>query len=85
MIQKSPAYIAHYRKQDETFQSLEEHLLGVSKMAGAFASKVGLKKQGELIGLLHDLGKYSAEFQNYLRSGVLHFAFYPVTPEPRQP
>ena len=70
MTKKSPTYVAHYRKQDESSQSLEEHLLGVSKMAEAFASKVGLKKQGELIGLLHDLGKYSSEFQNYLGSAV---------------
>ena len=70
MTKESPAYIAHYRKHDETFQSLEEHLLGVAKMAESFASKIGLKKQGELIGLLHDLGKYSSEFQTYLKSAV---------------
>jgi CRISPR-associated endonuclease/helicase Cas3 len=35
-----------------------------------FAEKIGLADQGELIGLLHDLGKYSNEFQNYLKSAV---------------
>ena len=34
------------------------------------AAKIGLETQGELIGLLHDLGKYSEQFQNYLKSAV---------------
>jgi CRISPR-associated endonuclease/helicase Cas3 len=37
-------------------------------LAGAHASKIGLERAGELIGLLHDLGKYSLAFQNYLKS-----------------
>ena len=32
--------------------------------------KVDLGMQGEVIGLLHDLGKYSDEFQAYLQSAV---------------
>ena len=59
-------YIAHRRKQDGAVQSLEEHLLGVAEIAKSFATKIGLEEQGELIGLLHDLGKYSKEFQTYL-------------------
>ena len=39
-------------------------------LANAFAGKVGLDKQGELIGLLHDLGKFSAAFQAYIKSAV---------------
>lgn len=64
------SYIAHQRKQDGAVQSLEEHLFGVAEIAESFAAKIGLGKQGELIGLLHDLGKYSEEFQNYLKSAV---------------
>ena len=64
------SYIAHQRKQDGAVQSLEEHLFGVAEIAESFAAKIGLSKQGELIGLLHDLGKYSEEFQNYLKSAV---------------
>jgi CRISPR-associated endonuclease/helicase Cas3 len=49
---------------------LEAHLAGVSRLSRAFAAKFGLQDAGELIGALHDLGKYSKEFQDYLRSAV---------------
>lgn len=63
-------YIAHLREKDGEIQSLVDHLKGVSTKTGEFASKVGLKEQGELIGLLHDLGKASQEFTQYLKSAV---------------
>ncbi|MEQ6341271.1 MAG: CRISPR-associated helicase Cas3' [Gammaproteobacteria bacterium] len=63
-------YIAHQRKSDGKEQSLEAHLLEVSIIAKSLAAKIGLQNQGELIGLLHDLGKYSDEFQIYLKSAV---------------
>jgi len=62
--------IAHHRESDGATQSLAAHLLGVAAHASNFAKKIGLPDQGELIGLLHDLGKYSNEFQNYLKSAV---------------
>jgi len=61
-------HIAHCRESDGATQSLAAHLLGVAEYASSFARKIGLADQGELIGLLHDLGKYSDEFQNYLKS-----------------
>jgi CRISPR-associated endonuclease/helicase Cas3 len=61
--------VAHYRKSGET-QRLERHLLETSFLASTFARKVNLSLAGELVGLLHDLGKYSDEFQQYLRSSV---------------
>ncbi len=61
-------FIAHIRKDDRVIQSLLQHLLGVGEKAKGFAEKIGLAEQGELIGLLHDLGKYSEEFQNYIKS-----------------
>src|SRR5687768_3644311 len=63
-------YIAHQRKSDGDVQSLENHLLEVSYIAKSLAAKINLQVQGELIGLLHDLGKYSGEFQLYLKSAV---------------
>ncbi|MBI4001738.1 MAG: CRISPR-associated helicase Cas3' [Nitrospira defluvii] len=70
MSKELPRYIAHIRKTGGAPQSLEEHLLGVAEIAKRLASKIGLEPQGELIGLLHDLGKYSNKFQAYLKSAV---------------
>lgn len=62
--------IAHIRDGDGSVQPLMDHLTGVSLLAGCHANKIGLPDEGELIGLLHDLGKFSTEFQNYLKSAV---------------
>lgn len=64
--------IAHIRNDGEnhTEQSVKEHLFGVSEIAAKNAGKIGLTKAGELLGLLHDLGKYSAAFQNYIKSAT---------------
>jgi len=60
--------LAHIRKIDKEEQKLKDHLFGVACLSAKFASKIGLEKHGYLIGLLHDLGKYSSEFQHYLKS-----------------
>jgi CRISPR-associated endonuclease/helicase Cas3 len=63
-------YIAHCREKDREAQYLSAHLAEVSELTGKFASKVGLKEQGELIGILHDIGKASQEFQQYIKSAT---------------
>jgi CRISPR-associated endonuclease/helicase Cas3 len=63
-------YIARLRLKDRKPQYLWNHLTEVSSLAGQFAGKIGLKEQGEILGLLHDLGKASNEFQNYIGSAV---------------
>ncbi|MCX6636948.1 MAG: CRISPR-associated endonuclease Cas3'', partial [Acidobacteria bacterium] len=63
------AYIAHRRESDGTPQSVKEHVQGVAELAAGFAGRLGLAKHGELIGLLHDLGKYSKAFQDYISEG----------------
>lgn len=63
------AFVAHVRG-DRKIQSLETHLRGVSKLAAELAVKFGLAPHGELIGLLHDLGKYSSAFQAYIQSAT---------------
>lgn len=70
----SEKFIAHKRESDGKEQSVQEHLLGVAHFAREYASKLCLADLGELLGLLHDLGKYSSEFQNYIKSatGILN-------------
>jgi len=63
-------FIAHIRKgNDGTFkiQRLEDHLLGTSELAESFAAQFNNSEWGGLLGLWHDLGKYSDEFQDYIK------------------
>lgn len=55
----------HIRK-DGAVQTLEEHLLGTADLAESFTSQIGLKNVGRVLGLLHDLGKASHEFRDYI-------------------
>ena len=64
-------FIAHVRESDaQARQSLESHLRGVGCLSEKFADKLGLSKHGQLIGMLHDLGKYSIDFQHYILSAT---------------
>jgi len=62
--------IAHRRKSDQTEQSVREHLQKVSLICRNFAEKAGMPEIGELLGLLHDFGKYSQQFQVYIQSAT---------------
>lgn len=63
-------FIAHYRSQDRVIQTVSEHLKGVAAQSKKKADKIGLPEVGELLGLLHDLGKYSDSFQKYIGLGT---------------
>lgn len=67
---KTVQAIAHVRGDSGICQTLEAHLTGVSARASGFAAKFNLTLHGELIGLLHDLGKYSSAFQAYIQSAT---------------
>lgn len=58
-------YIAH--KDGEREQSIKEHLEGTAERAGEFAEKFGKKEWGYCCGMLHDIGKYSEEFQRKIQ------------------
>lgn len=49
---------------------LVDHLSEVGDLCGQLSAKMGLEKEGELIGLVHDFGKFSGAFQNYIGSAT---------------
>ena len=59
-------YIAHLRKSDGQIQSVQAHLKKTAALAKIFAQKLNLEPVGELLGLMHDFGKYSHKFQKYI-------------------
>lgn len=62
--------VAHIRSSDGTEQTVREHLLGVQQLAESYGNKIGVKHLAGLAGVLHDLGKYSDDFQVYIREAV---------------
>ncbi|GGG19024.1 CRISPR-associated helicase Cas3' [Paenibacillus abyssi] len=63
-------YIAHIRESDKQIQSVEEHLLGVRSLAESYGEKIGVKHIAGLAGMLHDMGKYTHEFRDYILEAV---------------
>ena len=59
--------IAHIRQEDSADQLLVDHLTEVGELAARFAEKIRLPHCGRLLGLLHDFGKYSRDFQDYIK------------------
>jgi CRISPR-associated endonuclease/helicase Cas3 len=64
MVSEQKEYVAHEN------QSLKNHLEGVAGLCRKNAGKIGCADYGELLGLLHDMGKYSQSFQDYIKSAV---------------
>ena len=54
------------------WQPLAAHLGNVAALARCFATPLHLADEAQLVGLLHDLGKYSERFQARLRNPAIH-------------
>ena len=61
-------HIAHIRSSDGCLQSICTHLIETSGIAKNLANKLELESAGELLGLMHDFGKYSQKFQDYIKA-----------------
>lgn len=72
-------YIAHIRQKDGEIQTVQEHLKEVHALSERFGEKIGVKYLAGLTGLLHDLGKNSNEFKEYIQEAVAN----PDNPPPR--
>ena len=59
-------YFAHIRRDGSKEQPMGAHLLRVGNLMKEDAARIGLSSLAYLIGVLHDLGKCSKEFADYL-------------------
>ena len=53
-------------------QGVKEHLDNVSKMSMKYGAKISLEATGELIGILHDMGKETHKFDKYIHYSSSH-------------
>ncbi|MFT9494220.1 CRISPR-associated helicase Cas3' [Anaerosolibacter sp.] len=60
-------FCAHINQTTLKEQSVKEHLYNVSIMCMEYGAKVSLSAIGELIGILHDMGKQTNKFNKYIR------------------
>lgn len=60
-------YIAH-KREDGATHPLKEHLLNTAEKAASFARPFEKSDVAYLCGVLHDIGKYSKEFQNRIQN-----------------
>lgn len=63
-------FIAHIRDKDKSIQTVKEHLLGVQNLTEEYGEPLNIKHITGLAGLLHDLGKYTNEFKQYIQDVV---------------
>ncbi len=63
-------FVAHIRKVDKYQQLVQTHLTETAAIARELAAKLDLPAAGELLGLMHDFGKYSQVFQEYIKAAT---------------
>lgn len=65
-------YPAHIRKVNDKkyVQTVEEHCRGVAEIAAELLRDIGLEKTAYLTGIIHDLGKFSENFKNYIEKAA---------------
>lgn len=61
-------YYAPIRKIGNVPQTLYSHLTEAAAITKILADKLDLGQVGELLGLMHDFGKYSQAFQEYIKA-----------------
>ena len=61
-------FYAHI-SEDGKLEPVSEHLKNTAVLASGYSKSFGAQDQAYYIGLMHDIGKYSEEFQNRLLGG----------------
>ena len=72
-MEKFVAHLAVERSDNSKvfYHLLDDHLKGVARLASEFAESFRCRNWGYLAGLVHDIGKFSDAFQEYIRAVVL--------------
>ena len=61
--------LAHISEDGARTQTIYEHLSGTAELAGTFAAPFGAQKEAAYAAQLHDIGKFSINFQKRLHGG----------------
>lgn len=64
-------FIAHIRETDYEIQTVQSHLEAVADLARTYGESIGFGAHAELAGLLHDMGKFTTKFTEYLEKVVI--------------
>lgn len=59
-------YTARFNNKNFRVQSVKAHILNVANYSRTFGDKLNVSSFLYLAGLVHDMGKYSKKFQNYI-------------------
>lgn len=63
---------AHIRPISFEEQSVKEHLKHVAELTKEYCSKISMDATGELIGILHDMGKGTGKYDAYIHYSAKH-------------
>lgn len=66
MKESMKEWIARFREKDLEKQSVSEHILSVAAFCRCWGKQIGIAHLAELAGLVHDMGKYSDDFQKMI-------------------
>jgi len=67
---KPMAHVLQLESGSYKIHELEDHLREVGRLASGFASPFQSRDWASVAGLWHDLGKYSKEFQDYIKNAA---------------
>lgn len=67
-------YIAHFKYSDNKIRthSVFEHCKKVSEYCALSGESIGIPNMAKLAGIIHDMGKFSDGFQEYLNEAIKH-------------
>ncbi|MCD7772209.1 MAG: CRISPR-associated helicase Cas3' [Oscillospiraceae bacterium] len=69
MSDTNTKYLAHISEDKLREETVKEHCLGVAELAAEFAEPFGSREEAYFAGILHDIGKYTGEFQKRIHGG----------------